>query len=236
MSNFDSDPHFDGDWEDKGGLTWNEFDWRKYLKESDQEVTRFLTIYNSIKDQPDHLDESAHLMGWEVEDWSNPVEGDALEPEGFDDDLEHRPEEEADFEDMDPYTLHKHPVFIVTRALHDFLRGNWEHYMLHSRQHVSAQEAWSLGNSLHRSETFAILALQSLDLGDYALTICHLKTALAGLNQTFSTLQNLLHRDTRFLQLFQQEMYIRLFDLREIWLRVMQDCRDEVRRRNDGRR
>lgn len=235
MSNFDSDPNFDGDWEDKGGLTWNEFDWRNYLNESDKEIARFLTIYNSLKDQPDHLDETAHLMGWEVEDWSNPVDGEGFEGDDFDD-LEDPSLEDSEYEDMDPYTLHKHPVFIVTRALHEFLRGSWEHYMMHSQQHVTPQVAWSLANSLHRSESFAILALQSLDLGDYALTICHLKSAMASLNQTLSTLQGLVHEDARFLQVFRQEMYVRLFDLREIWLRVMQDCRDEVSRRNGGGR
>ena len=235
MSNFDSDPHFDGDWEDKGGLTWNEFDWREYLKDCDKEIARFLSIYNSLKDHPEHLDEAAHLMGWEVDDWSNAVDGDAFDNDDFDE-LEDRSLEEPEFEDMDPYTLHKHPVFIVTRALHEFLRGSWEHYMMHSQAFVTPQIAWSLGNSLHRSETFAILALQSLDLGDYALTICHLKSAMASLNQTLSALQGLIHEDSRFLQLFQQEMHIRLFDLREIWLRVMLDCRDEVGRRNGDSR
>ncbi len=235
MSNFESDPHFDGDWEDKGGLTWNEFDWRRYLKDSDKEIARFLSIYNSLKDQPDHLDESAHLMGWEMDDWSNPVDSDDLDSDDFDD-LEDASSEDIDFDDMDPYTLHKHPVFIVTRGLHEFLRHSWEHFMLHSQQHVSAQVAWSLANSLHRSESFSVLGLQALDLGDYALTICHLKTALAALNQTLSTLQNLSHRNTRFLELFQKEMYIRIFDLREVWLRVIQDCREEVRRRNSGNR
>lgn len=234
MSNFESDPHFDGDWEDRGGLTWNEFDWREYLKDSDKEIARFLSIYNGLKDEPDHLDEAARAMGWEVEDWSNPVDSgpfddtDPLEEMAGADDPE--------FDDMEPYTLHKHPVFIVTRALHDYLRQSWEHFMLHSQPFISPQLAWSYGNSLHRSELFATLALQSLDLGDFALTTCHLKTAISALNHSLSTLQNLTHRNERFLELFRQEMYIRLFDLREVWLRVMQDCRDEVNRRNQGRR
>ena len=235
MSNFDSESHFDGDWEDKGGLTWNEQDSRRYLNENEKEIARFLSIYNSLKDQPDHLDEAAHLMGWEVEDWSNPVDGDSFdEGEDFSDPAQ-RPDE-SDFDDLEPYTLHKHPVFIVTQALHNFLRQSWEQFMLHAQPYLSPQLSWSYSNSLHRSELYSTLALQSLDLGDFALTVCHLKTALAALNQSLSTLQNLSHRHSRFLDRFQQEMYIRIFDLREIWLRVMQDCRDEVNRRNEDRR
>lgn len=234
MSNFDSESHFDGDWDDKGGITWNEQDWRHYLRDNDQEIARFLSIYNSLKDQPDHLDEAAHLMGWEVDDWSNSVDSELFDdPDDFD--TPGSRSEEPDFEDMEPYTLHKHPVFIVTRALHNYLRQSWEQFMLHAQPYLSTQLVWSYGNSLHRSELYATLALQSLDLGDYALTICHLKTAVAALNQSLSTLQNLSHRNSRYLERFQQEMYIRIFDLREVWLRVMQDCRDEVKRRNEDR-
>ncbi len=235
MSNYESDPSYDGDWEDKGGLVWNEFDWRKYLRESDKEIARFLSIYNSLKDQPDHLDETAHLMGWEVDDWSTAIDlddgVDPIDAPAFD-----LPEDEPEFDDMEPYTLHKHPVFVVTRALHEYLRHSWEQFTLHSQQHVSSQVAWAFSGSLHRSELYAILALQSLDLGDFALTTCHLKTALAALNQSLATLQNLTHRNGKFLGMFQREMFIRIFDLREIWLRVMEDCREEVRRRNQGRR
>ena len=235
MSNYDSDPSYDGDWEDRGGLIWNEYDWRKYLKESDKEIARFLSIYNSLKDQPDHLDETAHLMGWEIDDWSTAI--DLEDGQEAEETLSFDPhEEEPDFDDLEPYTLHKHPVFVVTRALHEYLRHNWEQYMTHGQQNISNQVAWAFANSLNRSEVHAILALQSLDLGDFALTTCHLKTALSALNQSLATLQNLTHRNGKFLALFQHEMNIRIFDLREIWLRVMEDCRDEVRRRNEGRR
>lgn len=231
MSNFDSDASFEGDWDEKGGLVWNEFDWKEYLREHDREIARFLTIYNSLKDQPDHLDETARQMGWELDDWSVSLDGDddPLAPVDMEGEM---PPDEADFEDADPYTLHKHPVYIVTRALHEYLRRSWEHFMLQIQQNMPAQLAWTFANSLHRSELFSILALQSLDLGDFALAVCHLKTALTALNQAMSALQRLTHRNPRFLTLFRHEMMIRIFDLREVWLRVIHDCREEVRRRN----
>jgi len=233
MTNFNSDSQFDGEWEDRGGLIWNEFDWRKYLKDSEKEIARFLSIYNDIKDQPGHLDETAQLMGWEVDDWSNHMEEDLLEEL---EDLSDIPECDPtqDFEDLEPYTLHKHPVFIVTRALHLYMRHSWEQYMQQSQSKVSPGVAWDFGKSLHQSEIYATLALQSLDLGDFALTTCHLKTAIYALNQSLATLQNLEHPNAHFLDIFQQEMYIRIFDLREVWLRVMEDCRAEVKRRKKG--
>ena len=64
--------HSDGDWEEdfSDEPNWSESQWRNYLKSSDRETARFLSIYNSVKNKPNHLDEVASLMGWDAEDMS----------------------------------------------------------------------------------------------------------------------------------------------------------------------
>ena len=66
--NFD---HSDGNWEDfSQGSSCGESQWRGYLKNSDRETARFISIYNCLKDKPNHLDEVATQMGWDADDIS----------------------------------------------------------------------------------------------------------------------------------------------------------------------
>ena len=48
---------------------WNEVQWRNYLRLTEK-FSQILSYYNSIKDQPNHLDDVAVLMGWDGEDMS----------------------------------------------------------------------------------------------------------------------------------------------------------------------
>jgi hypothetical protein len=133
-----------------------------------------------------------------------------------------------------PYTLHRHPVFVVTRSLYRYLNLSWEHFMDHSPYSLPPRLSWDYAKSLHHGETNAMLAIQALDLGDFGLAICHLKNALSALNTTFEILNHLSHPNQAFLDGFRHEARIRLFDLRELWIRVMGDCRHESQRRSGG--
>lgn len=225
MSDPDFD-HSDSDWEDfSEGEPWGELQWRDYLRGTDRDTARFLSIYNSVKEKPNHLDEVAALMGWNVDDISltNDIfaDGSSLADDG-------------EFDNEEPYTLHRHPVCVVTRALYRYLHQSWEHFMTQSQSRVSALFCWKYANSLHQAEMNAHLSVQALDLGDFGLAVCHLKNSLAALNHTLALLNDLSHPNPDFLDAFSREMRIRLFDLRELWLRVMADCRTECQRRRSG--
>ncbi len=225
-----SDPNFDhsdGDWDEfPNELNWGESQWRDYLKGSDRDTARFLSIYNSVKDQPNHLDEVASMMGWDAEDMS--MTDDIFFTEG-----EGEAEEALEEPDSAPYTLHRHPVFVVTRSLYRYLHQSWEHFMEQSGAHLPAKLAWDYGNSLHQAEMNALLSIQALDLGDFGLAICHLKNSLSALNRTLALLGEIQHPNARYLESFRREIRIRLFDLRELWIRVMGDCRHECQHRRD---
>ena len=223
-----SNPNFDhseGDWEEfSSEPSWGESQWRSYLQGSDKDTERFLSVYNSVKHKPNHLDEVATLMGWDVEDISLTDEFTFIEED------EERPSSENS---SAPYTLHRHPVFVFTRALYRYLHQSWEHYMLHSERSVTPKISWDYSNSLHQGEMNVLLSIQALDLGDYGLSICHLKNSLSALNQTLSLLDQLDHPSSTFLNGFRKEAQIRIYDLRELWIRVMGDCRHECQRRLD---
>ena len=223
-----SNPNFDhseGDWEEfSSEPSWGESQWRSYLQGSDKDTERFLSVYNSVKNKPNHLDEVATLMGWDVEDISLTDEFAFIEED------EERPSSENS---SAPYTLHRHPVFVFTRALYRYLHQSWEHYMLHSERSLTPKISWDYSNSLHQGEMNVLLSIQALDLGDYGLSICHLKNSLSALNQTLSLLDQLDHPSSPFLNGFRKEAQIRIYDLRELWIRVMGDCRHECQRRLD---
>ena len=168
-------------------------------------------------------------MGWDAEDMSMTDEFNSIEV-----DLDDNQLGPAENLEGAPYTLHKHPVFVVTRSLYRYLHQSWEHFMTHSQSEVAPQLCWKYANSLHQAEMNVLLSIQALDLGDFGLAICHLKNSLSALNQTLALLDQLCHPNREFIEAFRHEIRIRLFDLRELWLRVMQDCRIEGQRRPGG--
>lgn len=77
------------------------------------------------------------------------------------------------------------------------------------------------------------MAIHSLDFGDYAMAVSQFKRALSELNQTFSLLTDPRLDGNRTLISLREEMFPKLFDLREIWFRVISECREELDRPTD---
>jgi len=232
MSNFDPDSPSENDWDDRGDLAWNEFDWENYLRHQDEVILRYLAFYEQLRDHPERIDEVAQFMGWDKEAWSS--EGTTL---GNDDDSDDGDESDDDDEaaefDAEPYTLHKNPIFIATKAIQLSLKRGWER-IAHDPAKIPQQLALAFQTSLYRGEENALLAIQALDFGDYALAISLLKRALRDLNQSLSLLDQRAVDASRALASFREDALRRLFDLREIWLRVMNECREELERPVDG--
>src|SRR5581483_9479139 len=107
MSDFDPNSLPEGEWDERGELAWNEFDWENYLREQDEVIRRYLTHYERLKHQPERIDEVAHLMGWDEEVWG--AETDQTNDAA--------PAEPADY-DLEPYTLYKNPVFVATKSIY----------------------------------------------------------------------------------------------------------------------
>jgi hypothetical protein len=223
MSEFSADGFPDPNWDDREELIWSETHWQTYLRLRRQELGHFLALYEELRHRPDRIDEVARQMGWDREDWSVVDDEEAVEEET-----------EPEAEDLEPYTLHKHPVYIFTHGLYQAINHRLNQITRKLPQALTAEFAIQLSHVLHRGESNAILAIQSQDLGDYALTVCHLKNALSTLNDAFRLLQAVPVKRYPKLNDFCHDATRRLFDLREIWLRVMQDCRIEIERRRES--
>lgn len=223
MGNFEYDSSSEGDWDERGDISWNEFDWQRFLLRHQKEVARFVATYDQHLELPDRLDRVATVMGWEREDWSV--------GEGFDDeDEEFDPrDEESGTNDSDPYTLHRHPVFVVSAGLNLQVRCLWEAALSEFPTLITAHQAWRIGNAIALAERHGLLMIQAVDMGDFLLAVCHGKMTLRALNECLTHLETLdAHPGEE--QKFASSIRLRLFDLREVALRVMNDCREEDRR------
>lgn len=224
MSNFDSDGGPDFEWEDRGDLAWNEFDWERYLREQDDAIERYLRFYEACRHSAERLDEVAEKMNWSQEDWTD--DGDVVE-------AEEQTSDEEEFERPDDvYTLHKNPIFIATKAIYLGLNRSWQ-ALAEQPENVPQSVAMSILSALHAGEDHAVQAIHALDFGDYAMAVSLFKRALGALNGTLALLHSDPMTQSATAAKWRDEALSRLFDLREIWLRVMAECRDELERPMD---
>jgi hypothetical protein len=220
MKSRDNENSADGDWDNPEDLDWTEFDWEKYLRSQDDMVHRYLGFYEHSRSVPDRIDEVARLMGWEVSDKEIEKE---TESEAAEDD-------EAEAE---PYVIQSNPVFIATSALFRMLQVNWERVAGLSSE-IPKSLALPMQAALYRSERQSLLAIQSLDMGDFAMAVSLFKRALRDLNVALSHLSDPVFDTAKDFQSLREDMQGGLFDLREIWLRVIAECREEVSRHESG--
>lgn len=75
-------------------------------------------------------------------------------------------------------------------------------------------------------------AIHALDFGDFALAVTLFKRSLATLNSLLAEMQAPALGAGRAAQ-WREMALPRVFDLREIWLRVIAECRDELEQLSD---
>ncbi len=208
----DDGDHPQGDFEGSGNASWGEADWAGYLQKNDLEVARFLSYYTEVKDLPDRLDISARRMGWENADWAP---GDAVD-EVLEDDNEGP--------DL-PYCIHQHPVYVVSRALGIQLSHSFQRLCRESSPAITAMEATNIMLSFWDSQHQVIMAINATDTGDLPLALVHMKRALSAINFSIGLTAGIPSAAKLSSAEAAQDIESTLFDLREVCLRVMADCR-----------
>lgn len=222
MSDFDPNNPSDSDGDDLGGLAWNEFDWERYLREQDDVIHRYLGFYELLSDDPERIDKVAQCMGW-----SEDAE------DGSDEDGDDEDDDDGDFGD-EPYTVHKNYIFVATKALYQELTRGWAR-IAEDATRVPQPLAIAFQASLHQGEDCAMMAIHALDFGDYAMAVSLFKRALGELNHTLALLDEKAAGHSRALADYRERALVRLFDLREVWLRMTRECRVQIDRSKDTR-
>jgi hypothetical protein len=84
--------------------------------------------------------------------------------------------------------------------------------------------------SLNRGEEHAVQAIHALDFGDYAMAVSLFKRAMSALNGSLALLNADASVQHTVVAAWREDALPRFFDLREIWLRVIAECREELDR------
>ena len=210
MANFDFDSNADGEWDDSWETIWNESDWERYLQSEEGQISQYQRLYAEFYNDLDRLDKVAKSMGWEVrgEQSANDVADTQL-----------------DIPQSEPYTLHKHPLYIANKALHRWLSENWKQEANKHSDRISNYSALSLQEAISKSDEYGLLAVTALDLADFSLATAYIKRGFAYLNVLLARLSSIDHCQRESLLEFVSQAKMRVFDIREIWLRVAADCR-----------
>jgi hypothetical protein len=204
--NFSDNGYVARDDDDPASDDWNETNWRRYLTQIDVESTLFLKKFVQLRHIINHLDLIALQMGWtQQEDHSIEAIIQKRWREG-------------------PQTLHKHPVYIVTHGLYHFLYKNWELYQ-ESIPSFHSQISWIYARLLAIGEHNALLGIVCMDMDNPVLAICHFKSALQSVNHSMSLIQK-APRPSEKTKMLLHDAVLACFDLREVWLRVMANCRN----------
>lgn len=220
MSDFDPNNPSDSENDDFGSLAWNEFDWERYFREQDDVIMRYLGFYELLGTDPERIDKVAQYMGW------------AMQGDGGGNDIGGGDDDDADdaIDSDEPYTVHRNYIFVATKGLYLDLTRKWAALAQHAAK-APQSLAVAYQASLHEGEAHAMLAIHALDYGDFAMAVSLFKRALQELNRSLSLLDEKAAGFSRPLAEHREWALQRLFDLREIWLRMTRECRAEMERR-----
>ena len=218
MANFNFDSNADGESDDSWETIWNEGDWERYLQGEDEQVSLYQRLYIKYCKDANRLDKVANSMGWDAN-------GEQSANEGTD--------TQSDIPQSDPYTLHKHPLYIASKALHHWLSDNWKQEANKHSDRISNYSALSLQKAISASDECGLLAVTALDLADFSLAIAYIKRGFPHLNELLARLSSIDQHQRESLLEFVSQAKMRAFDIREIWLRVAADCRVASRQRLD---
>ena len=185
------------------------------MRSEDDEVAKYQTLYNKLVRSVNRLDEVALFMGWQQRpgEEENPAVEDDADPE--------------------PHTLHKHPLFVSSKALHNWLIEKLQLHIALCSEQFSTQQALALQSAYHESDYYGLLAVTALDMDDFALAIAYFKRGMVSINKALALLAEFEASGIEPLPLYARQARVRLFDVREIWLRVTSDCRSTIAKGSD---
>lgn len=218
MGNYESEPNPNNDWDDSWDIDWNEFRWEQYLQTESEEIKKYQMIYAKLIRSQNRLDEVALYMGWQPSS-ETAAEADPNPPESE--------------EGQPPYTIHRHPLYVSSKALHEWLSNQWQRRVKLLSKQLDPSKAVSYLAAIQESDQYGVLAVTALDMDDFALAIAYFKRGLVAVNKALGLISEFEAIGADSLSLYSKHARIRLFDIREIWLRVTSDCRATLSRRSD---
>jgi hypothetical protein len=219
MSNFYPENYYEGDSEDQEDVVWNELNWYQYLGRNKREIRKLIDCYKKVKhNRSGYLEELTKMMGWTsfaFFDFEEQSEETYVDPSN----TASQNEEEYEVIEVEPYTIHRNPLNIFSQGLYQYIQEQCEQLLVVQKD-ISPISMWRLSATISEGQSNIILATYSIDLGDYMLAICHLKLALKAINESLQVLGQLPITSQG------REISMALFSLREVFIKISNDCRE----------
>jgi len=207
------------DFYDEPERAWDEYDWERFLQQQDSKTERYMELFEKYIDDPNRDQIIAQEMGWThlLDQQTEEIEEIEFEPD-------FEVEDEGEEETQEVFELH--PLYQNAFSLTVWIDQLFEE--------VPSVASSPLGVKLasHVAVASAKLAaaLSDHETEEIGMTIAYLKRALRAISTAVEAATQMSHDGTLKSRQF-EELYERLFQVRDSIIVMMGDLRAEWRRR-----
>ncbi|HYY31456.1 MAG TPA: hypothetical protein VE860_26170 [Chthoniobacterales bacterium] len=211
------------DFYDEPERAWDEYDWERFLQQQDSKTERYMELFEKYIDDPNRDQIIAQEMGWThlVDQPAENIEGAEFDPE-FESDFESEEEEDADGQDV----FESHPLYQSAFSLTVWIDQLFEEMPSVASSPVGVK----LASHVAVASAKLAAALSDRDTEEIGMTIAYLKRALRAISTAVEAATQMSHDGSLKSRQF-QELYERIFHVRDSIIVMMGDLRAEWRRR-----
>jgi hypothetical protein len=207
------------DFYDEPERAWDEYDWERFLQQQDSKTERYMELFEKYIDDPNRDQIIAQEMGW-THLLDQPTE--EIEEIEFESDFEVEEEGEEETQEV----FESHPLYQSAFSLTVWIDQLFDE--------VPSVASSPLGVKLasHVAVASAKLAaaLSDHETEEIGMTIAYLKRALRAISTAVEAATQMSHDGSLKTRQF-EELYERLFQVRDSIIVMMGDLRAEWRRR-----
>ncbi len=207
------------DFYDEPERAWDEYDWERFLQQQDSKTERYMELFEKYIDDPNRDQIIAQEMGW-----THLVDQPAEDVDGveFDPDFEVEAEGDEDSEEV----FESHPLYQNAFSL-----TVWIDQLFDEMPSVASSPVGvKLASHVAVASAKLAAALSDRDTEEIGMTIAYLKRALRAISTAVEAAIQMSYDGSLKSRQF-QELYERIFQVRDSIIVLMGDLRAEWRRR-----
>jgi Mg2+ and Co2+ transporter CorA len=207
------------DFYDEPERAWDEYDWERFLQQQDSKTERYMELFEKYIDDPNRDQIIAQEMGWThlVDQPAEEVDGIEFEPDF---------EVEAEGDDDSEEVFESHPLYQNAFSL-----TVWIDQLFDEMPSVASSPVGvKLASHVAVASAKLAAALSDRDTEEIGMTIAYLKRALRAISTAVEAAHQMSHDGSLKSRQF-QELYERIFQVRDSIIVMMGDLRAEWRRR-----
>jgi Mg2+ and Co2+ transporter CorA len=211
------------DFYDEPERAWDEYDWERFLQQQDSKTERYMELFEKYIDDPNRDQIIAQEMGWThlVDQPADCIDGAEFDPE-FEADFEAVEGEDTDDQDV----FESHPLYQSAFSLTVWIDQLFEEMPGVASSPVGVK----LASHVAVASAKLAAALSDRDTEEIGMTIAYLKRALRAISTAVEAANQMSHDGSLKSRQF-QELYERIFHVRDSIIVMMGDLRAEWRRR-----